>query len=335
MRNYIIGFSIFIIVIFILALAIGQADDTVDDIEYPDQFLTNVKSVKEPTIDSPDKSDVLTIEEPVDEVHADVDSEAYIPSQSIDSTAIDIPRTIRASSEQILNRIGYTTSYNKNTKCPNWVAWHLTKEHTDGPYHRSGVPYLDNRGNAIGISPFNPEIVRGDYIIDLQASNPRQEHTDWMEHPSNIEHGHMCPAADCKWSKEVINQSFLLTNMCPQDGNLNGGDWEELESRCRGWARQYGDIYIVAGPIFENGVSKTMGKNKIGIPDAFFKVVLRLGKNPKALGFIYPNNGTHHAMKEYVYSVDEVEGITGFDFFHRLPDEMENEIEKTSNIKEW
>ncbi len=313
----------------------NQADDSVDDMESPDQFLTPIESSEEPTHESADASMLLNIEDSVTAAPDNVEPEPSIHSPSFDTTAIEIPRTIRATSEQILKRIGYTTSYNKQTKCPNWVAWHLTKEHTDGPYHRSGVPYMDNRGNAIGISPFNPDIVRGDYIEDLQASKPRQEHSDWMEHPALIEHGHMCPAADSKWSKEVINQSFLLTNMCPQDGNLNGGDWAELENRCRGWARQYGDIYIVAGPIFENGVSKTMGKNKIGIPDAFFKVVLRLGKNPKALGFIYPNNGTHHAMKEYVYSVDEVEGITGFDFFHRLPDEMENEIERISNIKEW
>jgi endonuclease G len=132
-----------------------------------------------------------------------------------------------------------------------------------------------------------------------------------------------------------MNQSFLLTNMCPQDRDLNMGDWEGLERRCRGWAKHYGEIYIVAGPIFYNGVTKSMGANKVGVPDAFFKVVLCLEKEPKAIGFIFPNNAIHHELEQYVKTVDEVEEITGFDFFHNLPDETESKVESYSNLKIW
>ena len=56
-----------------------------------------------------------------------------------------------------------------------------------------------------------------------------------------------------------MNQSFLLTNMCPQDGSLNGGAWQKLEDKCRTWAIQFSDIYIVSGPIYSGGkVSRTM-----------------------------------------------------------------------------
>lgn len=236
---------------------------------------------------------------------------------------------------QILKRIAYTTSYNKNTKCPNWVAWHLKSENLDGPYHRSGVPYYDDNGSAIGIANFSPEIVYGDYFVDMEANAPRQEHSDWREHPSNIDHGHMCPAADCKWSKEVINQSFLLTNMCPQDHDLNAGDWENLEEKCRTWAKRYGDIYIVAGPIFLKGVRNTLGANRVGIPDAFFKVILCMQKAPKAIGFVYPNNSEHHPQSYYALSVDEVEKHTGIDFFPSLPDDIETDVESTYSLNDW
>ena len=78
-----------------------------------------------------------------------------------------------------------------------------------------------------------------------------------------------------------------------------------------------------------------MGANKVGVPDAFFKVVLCLQGQPKAIGFIFPNIGTHHELDEYVVTVDEVEQITGFDFFHNLEDEIENAVEASANLKLW
>ena len=78
-----------------------------------------------------------------------------------------------------------------------------------------------------------------------------------------------------------------------------------------------------------------MGANKVGVPDAFFKVVLCLQGEPKALGFIFPNNAAHHELVDYIKSVDDVEEITGFDFFHNLPDEIESKVEASSNLYEW
>lgn len=325
MRNYIIAFVIFIAVLFVIALAIGQSNDS-DDIEYVDEFVTADETIEESIekpIDEP-------IKEPIDEAQ-----EQTPTSSSYDASAIEIPMATKAFPEQILVRVNYTTSYNKETKCPNWVAWHLEKDKTDGPCRREGVPYYDDDFNAYGIGKLSGNNVKGCYMVDLEAGPPRQEISDWYNIPPNTDHGHICPAADNRWSKTTMNQSFLLTNICPQDRDLNAGDWAGLETRCRGWAKRYSDIYIVAGPIFYNGVSKTMGDNKVGVPDAFFKVILRLEKEPKVIGFIFPNNGIHHELKDYVLSVDEVEEVTGIDFFHNLPDDMENDIEKVSNLNEW
>lgn len=232
---------------------------------------------------------------------------------TLDSTALELAQFTKKQSEQILVRLGYTTSYNSITKCPNWVAWHLTEDHTDGPWTRKGIPYM----------------------VDEEVEGPRQELTDWQGHDLPIDHGHMCPAGDNKWSKQAMEASFLLTNFCPQNAILNNGDWKHLEERCRGWARHYGEVYIACGPIFNGSSYKTIGDNQVGVPDAFFKVVLRMGKRPAALGFIYPNRGGHQDMSQYVMTVDEVEAKTGIDFFYNLPDDVEDVVEAQSDIKKW
>lgn len=217
----------------------------------------------------------------------------------------------KGTPEQILKRTGYVASYNKTTLLPNWVAWHLTAERTEGSAKRSGV----------------------DFAEDTEVPEPRA--TDWDYYNSGYDRGHMCPAADNKWSKKAMEESFLFTNMCPQNGNLNRGDWNEMEMACRKWAKKYGDLYIVCGPILYKGKHKTIGKNKVFVPEAFFKVVLRTGDDPQAIGFIYKNTSGNRPKDSYVNTVDEVERITGIDFFPSLPDNVEKNVEATADIANW
>lgn len=217
----------------------------------------------------------------------------------------------KGTPEQILKRTGYVASYNKTTLLPNWVAWHLTAERTEGSAKRSGV----------------------DFAEDTEVPEPRA--TDWDYYNSGYDRGHMCPAADNKWSKKAMEESFLFTNMCPQNGNLNRGDWNEMEMACRKWAKKYGDLYIVCGPILYKGKHKTIGNNKVVVPEAFFKVVLRTGDNPQAIGFIYKNTSGNRPKDSYVNTVDEVERITGIDFFPSLPDNVEKNVEATADIANW
>lgn len=217
----------------------------------------------------------------------------------------------KGTPEQILKHTGYVASYNKTTLLPNWVAWHLTAERTEGSAKRSGV----------------------DFAEDTEVPEPRA--TDWDYYNSGYDRGHMCPAADNKWSKKAMEESFLFTNMCPQNGNLNRGDWNEMEMACRKWAKKYGDLYIVCGPILYKGKHKTIGKNKVVVPEAFFKVVLRTGDDPQAIGFIYKNTSGNRPKDSYVNTVDEVERITGIDFFPSLPDNVEKNVEATADIANW
>lgn len=229
----------------------------------------------------------------------------------------DVPKIVRKGvPSQLLERFSYKTSYNKETRTPNWVGWTLTSEHTDGEYARKGHSFIE----------------------DLDVPLPRAIPADIRESECGYQRGHMCPAGDNKWSYKAQKDAFLMTNICPQNGNLNQHDWKYLEDACREWAKKYNKIYIVAGPIFYSKNYKTVGERKVAVPDAFFKVVLRIGKTSettKAIGFVYANQTGHHNMNYYVRTVDEVEHVTGMDFFYQLDDQDEARIESKCNLNEW
>jgi len=227
-------------------------------------------------------------------------------------TMMEIPAPLKNKPEMVLRRMGYTTSYNKTTKVPNWVAWHLTKSHTYGSHQRSQEVFAE----------------------DSSVPTPRATDADY--YTSRYDRGHMCPAGDNKWDGRAMTESFLFTNICPQNHGLNKYEWNDVEMLCRDWARRYGSIDIVCGPIFYGqGEQKTIGRNKVWVPDAFFKVVLCRKGTPKAIGFIYKNRGVKQRMDEAVCTVDEVERITGIDFFPALADGIERRVEAEADLGEW
>jgi endonuclease G len=110
-----------------------------------------------------------------------------------------------------------------------------------------------------------------------------------------------------------------------------------LESACRRWAKKEGRIYIVCGPVFNAKKHRTIGKDiKVAVPDSFFKVVMSNRKNAeKAIGFYYNNTGERQTMGDAVRSVDEIEELTGMDFFHTLDSKLERRIEANAKLTEW
>lgn len=300
-----------IISIFVLAFVFRQCTDT-ETYEDSTVIVDNVIDIKD-TIDIEKKSEDSRI---LLTKRLDLNNVEDFPYITVDTTnvVLEVPRIIDPVPNQILKREGYTLSYNRTTKCANWVAWKLTKDHTDGIWSRKGLKYIE----------------------DIEAEYPRQEVEDWKINPGRYDHGHMCPAGDNKWSQLAMEQSFLLTNMCPQNRRLNGGDWKELEEKCRDWANEYGEIYIVCGPIFYDGNRETIGGSKeIWVPDAFYKVVLCMKDKPKSIGFIYPNKGKHNPMEHYVLTVNDIEVQVGLDFFCSLPDNEEEIIESEADLSIW
>ena len=118
---------------------------------------------------------------------------------------MEMPAPVKGKKEMLMTRQGYYVSYNKDTKVPNWVAWHLTAAHTKGNNYRDGMMFEE----------------------DYDVPSPRA--TDYDYSHSKYDRGHMCPSGDNKWDKNAQRQSFLLTNVCPQNHALNkviGTTWK-------------------------------------------------------------------------------------------------------------
>lgn len=226
----------------------------------------------------------------------------------VDKTlCIELPKT--DTSALLLHRRGYVAKYNSGNKIPDWVAWKLTSQRLSGTAKRT-----DN---------FLPD-------PDLPETF-RSYHADYSR--SRYDRGHMAPAGDMKWDQEAMAESFYMSNICPQAPNLNKGDWRELEETCREWAIQYDTLYIVCGPLFkEEEKVKRVGKSKVAVPHGFFKVLLKLGDSPAAVGFLFPNDDCNASLSAYAVPVDSVEQVSGIDFFPALPDEAEGQLESVNGF---
>ena len=226
------------------------------------------------------------------------------PFVNTDMGQLEIPSMPNGKQGQVIQRTGYTLAYDKKTKTPQWVAWELTKEETKGNHERTDK-----------------------FLPDPNVEGAKVVTTDYTG--SGYDRGHMAPAGDMKWSKKAMEESFYMSNICPQIHHLNTGDWNELEANTRKWARRYGSVYVTCGPIY-NGSRRTqyIGKNRVKVPDAFFKVILiQSPKKTCALGFFFENEAGQRPLNEYLVSVNYLEQTTGIDFFPSLPDELENTLE--------
>lgn len=205
---------------------------------------------------------------------------------------------------------GFKVSFNPENKTPNWVSWELLASEADGEHSRSNQFWQDT---GLKNCP---------------------ESADYKN--SGYDRGHLCPAADQKWSAEAMNDCFVMANMAPQDHALNAGAWQTLEKRERSWAKRDSALVIVAGPIYDKSDTKRIGKAGVRVPGAFFKVMIApYLPQPRGIAFVYPNMTSPGNIQQYVMTIDEVEEITGFDFFSNLPDEIENIVESQSSFKEW
>lgn len=202
-----------------------------------------------------------------------------------------------------LCRLGYALSHNSARKLPDWVAWHLTAKKATGCLPRKDSFKAD------------PDLPKG----------KRAETSDYRK--SGYDKGHMAPNADFLWSAEAQRESFLLSNMAPQLHVFNAGIWERLEEFTRVWATDRGEVYIVAGPMFSEDSRRTIGGNKVGVPDQFFKIVFD-PQAREALAFVFPHGQIKpDAVAHFQVTVREIEQRTGLNFLSRLADNEENKVE--------
>ena len=224
--------------------------------------------------------------------------------KSSNTHLMEIPQNDGASKGQRLDRKGYALCYDSDKGTPQWVAWELTREETRGKLERTDW-----------------------FEADEDVKGKRVEYNDYSG--SGYDRGHMAPAGDMKWDMEAMEESFLMSNICPQNHELNKGSWNDLEIETRQWARKYGKAYVVCGPIYDSDKKlKRIGRSHVAVPHHFYKAVLIYPNgNPLVLGFVFSNDGKHKTMKQSLVSVDQLEKRTGLDFFSKLPDDEEKALE--------
>lgn len=153
---------------------------------------------------------------------------------------------------------------------------------------------------------------------------------------SGYDRGHLAPSADFRWSSKMVSESYFYSNMSPQKPELNRQTWAQLEDWVRKYAVSFQEpVFVVTGPILKNGLEK-LGDNEVSIPQQYFKVIMDLsGDEKKGVAFLMANGVNDKDLTSYAVSIDEVEKLSGIDFFPMLDDAEEDRLESMADPTKW
>jgi endonuclease G len=213
-------------------------------------------------------------------------------------------------SNDLVKHTYYTLSYNEKYEQANWVYYSLT----DSMVINGG----SERSNK--------------FKVDKLVSTGSAKSTDYTK--SGYDRGHLCPAADMDFNPIAMEESFLMSNICPQAPDFNRGIWKELETEVRSWAKKEHKLYVVTGPVF-NDNKGTIGSDEVLVPGYFFKILYEETDQPKIIAFVFPNRKSDRPLADFAVTIDEAEKLTGFDFFSQIPDELENKLESRVDLSGW
>ncbi len=211
---------------------------------------------------------------------------------------------------QVIHHDGYSLSYHEAHEQAEWVAYELKRAHLSNTNFKR--PYFE---------------------IDKAV---RTGAAHWRNYKnSGYDRGHLCPAADRKYSQEAHDETFLTSNISPQIPEFNAGIWNTLEQKVRYWARKYDGVFVVTGGILTKDLNG-IGKEEVSVPDYFYKVLIDRNSGPtKMIAFLIPHRNSDRPLYEFVVSVDTIESLTGIDFFAALDDQLENQLEASDSYKNW
>lgn len=225
---------------------------------------------------------------------------------------VELPRLTVKRAEQVIRHEGYTVSYNSDYRIANWVAYELTAEEV-----------------ALKQATRSNKFVPDPAVKGATATNEDYTRTGY-------DRGHLAPAGDMRWSLKAMRESFYLSNICPQKPGLNRGIWKDLEEQCRLWAKENGALLVTCGPVIRPQMRR-MGKNGVGVPDRFYKVLCTIvDGNYEGVAFLFDNRDYGKTtLPSLMLPIDRVERETGIDFFPDLPDSIEARMEAKVNAAAW
>ena len=215
-----------------------------------------------------------------------------------------------STTNQIVHHQNYSLSYSEEHEQAEWVAYELKESQLSSVNHKR--PYFEI-----------------DKAVKTGAAN-------WRNYKkSGYDRGHLCPAGDRRFSKEAHDETFLTSNISPQNHAFNAGVWNRLEQKVRYWAKKNKGVFVITGGVLKNGLN-SIGDENVSVPEQFYKVLLDNTKGEiKILAFLLPHEDSKLPLYKFVVSVDTIESLTGIDFFPQLEDNIEDKLEKSSSYKNW
>lgn len=201
----------------------------------------------------------------------------------------------------------YTFAWSQKDLVSTWVAYPLSKTYTNKAVQRAedAWAYDPLLGKELSSAPFSG--YAGDY-----------------------DKGHHVASADRLCCREANDQTFYGTNIAPQLASHNQGLWAQLEDHVRSIANASDTTYVVTGCLLDGATefSTDSDGKKVTIPTAFFKALLRYEANATgnvwtgAAFFTEHKEYSNYTFKSFAMSIDELEQMTGFDFFVNLKEEI-------------
>jgi endonuclease G len=207
-------------------------------------------------------------------------------------------------------------SYNNDRGTLNWTAWKTIEA---------------DLGDNVGRPDFRPD-------PRLPAGMKRIISTDYSG--SGYDRGHMLPAADRFGNLELLDDTFLMTNVVPQSKTLNQYPWQNLESYVRAQVRRGMDAFQIAGVYGNVGTIR----GKVTIPTNCWKIVILvpsgssisdLDRRIRVIAVDMPNrDGLEHAKwQTFATTVRDIENKTGYDFLNYLPKDVQDSLETRTQLR--
>lgn len=240
---------------------------------------------------------------------ASAEETTYSASKSLSFKELEKYLPVGKNDDEIVRHTAIILSYQEAYEQPSWVLHLLKKEADAGSEERSNQ-----------------------FVEDPLVSTGSAVTQDYAR--TGYDRGHLCPAGDFKYDKALSDETFYMSNMSPQEPDFNRGIWKETEDQIRKWAKVKGDLVILTGPVLTKNLSFIGKKNKVAVPKYYYKIVYDPRKK-QAIAFLMPNQGSEQPKESFVVSIDKIEKTTGIDFFPKLPDSVEEQIEAEVAPEKW
>jgi len=210
------------------------------------------------------------------------------------------------TNDPVVHHEAMSLAYAEKIEQAKWVMHIISPEIIEGAVNRTNdfrIDTLVNSGSAQEL----------DYFIKTRNSDDEFEYDGF-----GYDRGHLAPSADFRWSRIALSESYFYSNMSPQLPGFNREKWAELENHLRNYIINNNEshLVVVTGPIFDGDTSVIdRSVNRVAIPSRFFKVALDPTLK-RSVGFILPHEeNLSYPIETYMTSVEEVEKVTGFNFF--------------------